>query len=94
MCYEVVIASASGDDGTLAKSLIISLEGVAANWYSRLPPRCIYPWKQLKEKFVPNFQAFQVELTTEEDFLSCAQYHAAQFLPKFFAPESPSFESI
>jgi hypothetical protein len=38
MCYKVVIASAGGDEATLAKSLIISLEDAAANWYSRLPP--------------------------------------------------------
>jgi hypothetical protein len=34
MCYEAVIASARGDESTLAKSLIISLEDAAANWYS------------------------------------------------------------
>jgi hypothetical protein len=31
MCYEAVIASSRGDDTTLAKSFIISLENVAAN---------------------------------------------------------------
>jgi hypothetical protein len=31
MCYEAAIASAGGDDDTLAKSFIISLEGAAAN---------------------------------------------------------------
>jgi hypothetical protein len=38
MCYEATIASAGGDDATLAKSLIISLEDAAENWYSKLPP--------------------------------------------------------
>jgi hypothetical protein len=42
MYYEAAIASPRGDEATLAKSLIISLEDAAANWYSRLPPRCIY----------------------------------------------------
>jgi hypothetical protein len=42
MCYEVTIASAGGDEATLTKSLIISLEDVAANWYSGLLPKCIY----------------------------------------------------
>jgi hypothetical protein len=37
------------------------------------PPRCIYFWQQLKDKFLLNFQGFQVDLDTEEDFLSCAQ---------------------
>jgi hypothetical protein len=44
MCYEVAIASAGGDEGTLIKSLIISLEDATTNWYSRLPLRCIYSW--------------------------------------------------
>jgi hypothetical protein len=42
MCYEATIASADGDEAILAKSLIISLEDVVANWYSRLSPKCIY----------------------------------------------------
>jgi hypothetical protein len=44
MCYEAAIASTGGDEVTLAKSLIISLEDVIANWYSRLPVGCIYSW--------------------------------------------------
>jgi hypothetical protein len=31
MCYEAAIASAGGDEATLTKSLIISLEDAAAN---------------------------------------------------------------
>jgi hypothetical protein len=31
MCYEAAIASAGGDESTIAKSLIISLEDVAIN---------------------------------------------------------------
>jgi hypothetical protein len=38
MCYEAAIASAGGDEANLTESLIISLEDVAVNWYSRLPP--------------------------------------------------------
>jgi hypothetical protein len=73
MCYEAAIASAGGDEATLAKLLIISLEDTSANWYSRLPPRCSYSWQQLKDKFLLNFQGFQAELNTEEYFLSYAQ---------------------
>jgi hypothetical protein len=73
MCYKAAIASAGGDEATLTKSLIISLEDAPANWYSRLPPRCIYSWQQLKDKFLLNFQGFQAELDAEEDFLSYAQ---------------------
>jgi hypothetical protein len=55
MSYEATIVSIGEDEATLAKSLIISLEDGAANWYSRLPPGCIYSWPQLKEKFMLNF---------------------------------------
>jgi hypothetical protein len=55
MSYEVAIASSGGDDTTLAKSLIISLDNAAANWYARLPLRSIVSWLQLKEKFLVNF---------------------------------------
>jgi hypothetical protein len=73
MCYEATIALEGGDEATLTKSLIISMEDAAANWYSRLPPHCIYQWQCLKDKIFHNFQGFQVELDTEEDFLSCIQ---------------------
>jgi hypothetical protein len=39
--------------------------------------------QQLKEKFLLNFQGFQVELSTEEDFLSCAQFEK-ETLPNFY----------
>jgi hypothetical protein len=55
ICYEAAIASAGGDEATIAKSLIISLKDAAVNWCSRLPPKCIYSWQQLKEKFLLNF---------------------------------------
>jgi hypothetical protein len=69
MCYEAAIISVGGDEATLTKFLIISLENAAANWYSRLPSKCIYSWQQLKEKFFLNFHGFQAEINTEEDFL-------------------------
>jgi hypothetical protein len=71
MSYEAAMASAGEDEATLTKSLIISLEDVAANWYSRLPSGCIYSWQQLKEKFMLNFHGFEAWLNTEEDLLSC-----------------------
>jgi hypothetical protein len=36
MCYEAAKALAGGDEATLTKSVIISLEDPTANWYSRL----------------------------------------------------------
>jgi hypothetical protein len=83
MCYEAAIASAGGDEASLAKSLIISLEDATTNWYSRLPSRCIYLWKQLKDKIILNFQGFQAELNTKEDFVSCVQKEREQ-LPEFY----------
>jgi hypothetical protein len=58
MSYEAAIASAGRDEATIVKSLIISLENAATNWYYMLPPSCIYSWPQLKEKFLLNFQGF------------------------------------
>jgi hypothetical protein len=55
MSYKAAIPSSGGDDTTLAKSFIISLENAVANWYARLPPRSIASWAQLKEKFLVNF---------------------------------------
>jgi hypothetical protein len=83
MCYEATIASAGGDEATFTKSLTMSILDDVANLYSRLAPKCIYSWQQLKEKFLHNFQGFQVELDTEEDFLSCAQ-REKETLPNFY----------
>jgi hypothetical protein len=82
MSYKAAIASVGGVEATLAKSLIISLEDAATNWYSRLWPGCIYSWPQLKEKFLLNFQGFQAEHDLEEDFLSCIQ-REKETLPNF-----------
>jgi hypothetical protein len=49
----------------------------------RLLPRSIASWTQLKEKFLVNFQGFQANLSTEEDFFSCPQYEK-ETLPDFF----------
>jgi hypothetical protein len=42
MCYKATIASAGGDEATLTKSLVISLEDATTNWYSRFPPKWIH----------------------------------------------------
>jgi hypothetical protein len=59
MSYETAIASFDGDETTLAKSFIISLKNVAANWYTRMPLISITSWAHLKEKFLVNFQGFK-----------------------------------
>jgi hypothetical protein len=83
MSYEAAIASSGGDDITLAKSFIISLENVVVNWYARLPPRSITSWAHLKEKFLVSFQGFQVDLSMEQDFFSCQQYERETLLDFF-----------
>jgi hypothetical protein len=58
MSYQVAIASAGGDDATMAKSFIIALEGPALTWYTRLPSLSIDSWKGLRDKFLLNFQGY------------------------------------
>jgi hypothetical protein len=83
MSYEATIASSRGDDTTLAKSFIMSLENIVATWYARLSPRSITSWALLKEKFLVNFQGFQANISMEEDFFSWQQYER-ETLPDFF----------
>jgi hypothetical protein len=83
MSYEAAITSFGGDKITLTKSFIISLENATANWYARLPSRTIISWAHLKKKFLVNFQGFQKDVSTEEDFFSCQQYER-ETLPDFF----------
>jgi hypothetical protein len=42
MCYKATITSNGSDEATLVKSLIISIEDTAINWYLRLPLKCKY----------------------------------------------------
>jgi hypothetical protein len=83
MCYEVPIALTGGDEATLAKSLIISLEDAAVNWYFRLSSCCIYPWQHLNDNILLHFRGFQAELDNGEDFLSCVQ-KVRESLPNFY----------
>jgi hypothetical protein len=88
MCYEAAIASAGGDKATLVKSLIISLGDAAVNWNSGLRPRCINSWQHLQGKILLNFQGFQAELYTEEDFLACVQKERT--IAKFLSEVPPT----
>jgi hypothetical protein len=83
MYYEAAIASSGGNDTTLTKPFIISLEDATVNWYARLELRSITSYGYLKEKFIINFQGFQAELSIEEDFLSCQQYERETLLNFF-----------
>jgi hypothetical protein len=83
MSYEAAIASFGGEETTLAKSFIISPVNAVANWYAILPPRFITSRAHLKEKFLVNFQGFQADVSTEEDFFSYQQYERETLLDFF-----------
>ena len=59
MSYQVAVASSRGDDATMAKSFIITLQGPALTWYTRLPPLSIDSWKGLHDKFLLNFEGYR-----------------------------------
>ena len=44
MAYEATVASAGGDDSTMAKSFVMACKGSVANWYSYLPQQSINIW--------------------------------------------------
>jgi hypothetical protein len=72
MSYQVAIASCGGgDDATMAKSFIITLEGLALTWYSRLPPLSIDSWKTLHDKFLLNFQWYRLEIDALAELSLC-----------------------
>jgi hypothetical protein len=62
MSYQVAVASAGGDDATMAKSFIIALEGPALTWFTRLPPLSIDSWRSLRDKFLLNFQGYRPDI--------------------------------
>src|SRR6185503_16375808 len=74
MAYEATIASAGGDDSTMAKSFVMACEGSVANWYSYLPPQSINNWYQLKGRLLQDFQGFRrLTTNTVKDF-KCPQH--------------------
>jgi hypothetical protein len=73
MSFEVVVASAGGNDSVLAKSFVIATEGDALVWYSMLKPRTIYSWENLRDKILENFKGFSSESLTSMDLFQCKQ---------------------
>jgi hypothetical protein len=73
MIYQVVVASSGGDNNTMAKSFIITLEGSALMWYSRLPPLFIDSWKTLCDKFLLSFQGYRPETDALAELSLCKQ---------------------
>jgi hypothetical protein len=73
MSYQVAVASSRGDDATMAKSFIITLEGPALTWYTRLPPLSIDSWRSLRDKFLLNFQGYHPDTDALAELSLCKQ---------------------
>jgi hypothetical protein len=73
MSYQVDVASSGGDDTTMAKSFIITLEGPTLTWYTRLPPLSIDSWKGLRDKFLLNFQGYRPDTDALAELSLCKQ---------------------
>jgi hypothetical protein len=73
MSYQVAVASSGGEDATMAKSFIITLEGPALTWYTRLPPLSIDSWKGLRDKFLLNFQGYRPDTDALAELSLCKQ---------------------
>jgi hypothetical protein len=73
MSYQVIVASSGVDDATMAKSFIIALEGPALTWYTRLPPLSIDSWKELRDKFLLNFQGYRPDTDALAELSLCKQ---------------------
>jgi hypothetical protein len=73
MSYQVAVASSEMDDATMAKSFIISLEGSALIWYTRLPPLSIESKKGLRDKFLLNFQGYRPDTYALAELSLCKQ---------------------
>lgn len=59
MSYETAIASAGGDEITLANIFACALEGTTLTWYFNLSPKSIYSWENLRDKITSNFRGFK-----------------------------------
>jgi hypothetical protein len=71
MSYQVAVASAGGDDATMAKSFIIALEGPALTWFTRLPLLSIDSWRSLRDKFLLNFQGYRPDTDALAELSLC-----------------------
>ena len=83
MSYQVTVGSSRGDDATMAKSFIITLEGPALTWYTRLPPLSIDSWKGLCDKFLLNFQGYRPDTDALAELSLCKQ-HEKETLREYY----------
>jgi hypothetical protein len=73
MSYQVAVASSGGDDATMPKSFVITLEGPTLTWYTGLLPLSIESWKGLHHKFLLNFQGYRPDTNALAELSLCMQ---------------------
>jgi hypothetical protein len=95
MCYEASIASFGGDEATLTKSLIISLEDAIANWYSRLHQDASVLGNNSKKSSCSISRGFK-RSSIQKKILCPAlkEKNALQFLPEVLTAEGSGSKSI
>jgi hypothetical protein len=95
MCYEASIASFGGDEATLTKSLIISLEDTIANWYSRLHQDASVLGNNSKKSSCSISRGFK-RSSIQKKILCPAlkEKNALQFLPEVLTAEGSGSKSI
>jgi len=71
--FDAMVQSFKGDTAVLAKSLVMTIQGIAQTWYMSLKPRSISSWQQLKEALYANFQGFHMQPVTSQALFACKQ---------------------
>ena len=71
--FDAMVQSFKGDTAVLAKSLVMTIQGIAQTWYMSLKPGSISLWQQLKEALYANFQGFHMQPVTSQALFACKQ---------------------
>ena len=71
--FDAMVQSFKGDTAVLAKSLVMTIQGIAQTWYMSLKPGSISSWQQLKEALYANFQGFHMQPVTSQALFACKQ---------------------
>ena len=73
MSYEATVVAASGDEYTMAKSLMIIARDIAQSWYNNLLPGSIDSWVSLHKKLCNNFKGISPSATNPLELFTCTQ---------------------
>ena len=66
--YEAMIEATGGGSACKAKTLVLTLKGLAQQWYTNLPNVYIYSWDQLRTELSTCFRAVRPDEVTSCDF--------------------------